>query len=302
MTDRGGTGEHVGHPAVTGPSPCPSGTALEDLFVEFDGIRHHVVRYGDAPDGPSVVCVHGQSQQARVFDAFAGYLASGYSVFSLDVRGRGDSGWGPPERYQYDVYERDLEGVRQGLGIERMRLVGTSMGGYIGLLYASRYGARVDALVLNDVGPEFARAGYDRIRTYFARVPDSFANFQEASSYMRETYAPSLAGRTDAEVDEYTWWHLRETADGRFDWKMDPDVRRGPAQVVANAWERFAAIPCPIMVVRGERSDILTPDILAKMMDVQPTIEVVVVPDVGHPPLLDEPGVPDAVAAFFGGP
>jgi pimeloyl-ACP methyl ester carboxylesterase len=293
-------GQDIRRVPSAGPSSSPPRLDPEDLFFDVEGIRHHVARYRDAAAGPAVLCVHGQSQQARVFDAFAWQLARRGPVFSVDIRGRGDTGWGPPEEYQYDVYERDLEAVRDRLGLETMRLVGTSMGGYIALLYASCYGERVDRLVLNDVGPEFADAGYQRIRAYFSQVPDSFAAFDEASAYMRQTYAPVLAGRTQAEVDEYTRWHMRQTSDGRYGWKMDPAVRTGPARVVPDAWERFAAIRCPTLAIRGEHSDILSPDILNRMMEVQPTMEVVVVPGVGHAPLLDEPGVGAAVAAFFG--
>src|SRR5437868_12090210 len=93
-----------------------------DIFVQANGLRHHLLGRG-APGTPVVMLIHGLTQQAHVFDGIAATLAANYHVYSLDVRGCGESEWGPPDGYHMDNYVADLEAVRAALGLERMALV-----------------------------------------------------------------------------------------------------------------------------------------------------------------------------------
>lgn len=94
--------------------------------------------------------IHGLAGQAHAFDGIADHLAAKCHVYCLDVRGRGESAWGPAEGYAIDTYVADLEAVREALGLQRFSLVGTSMGALITMQYAARFPERVDRAVLND--------------------------------------------------------------------------------------------------------------------------------------------------------
>ncbi len=94
----------------------------------------------------------------------AGHLAGSYHVYCLDVRGRGESEWGPPDGYHFENYVADLEAVREALGLRRFALVGTSMGGLIAMQYTPRFPERVSRVVFNDIGPEIDPAGADAHR------------------------------------------------------------------------------------------------------------------------------------------
>jgi pimeloyl-ACP methyl ester carboxylesterase len=96
---------------------------MRDIFVEANGLRHHLVARG-SPGQPVVMMIHGLTQQAHVFDQVAARLASDFHVYCLDVRGRGESEWGPPDGYHVANYVEDLEAVRAALGLDQFALVG----------------------------------------------------------------------------------------------------------------------------------------------------------------------------------
>src|SRR5438105_2840869 len=111
-------------------------------FVEVNGLRLHYLDYG-SESKPPLVCVHGLSGNAHNFDAIGNRFASTYHVMSVDVRGRGDSQWGPGEEYTIPVYAGDLRIMLDKLGFARVTLIGTSMGGIISIYFAGNNGDRV---------------------------------------------------------------------------------------------------------------------------------------------------------------
>ncbi|KAA0224374.1 alpha/beta hydrolase, partial [bacterium] len=148
-----------------------------DLFVEANGLRHHLLVRG-RPGAPAIVMIHGLAGQAHTFDAIATYLAAKYHVYCLDVRGRGESDWGPADGYHVLNYLADLEAIREALALERFTLIGTSMGGLITMAYAITYPDRVRRAVLNDVGPEISPEGLQRIMAYVGHAPEAFADMK----------------------------------------------------------------------------------------------------------------------------
>src|SRR5258708_12325482 len=105
-----------------------------DKFVNANGLRLHYIDHGN--DGtPWVVCVHGLTGNAHNFDAVAPHLAAKYHVISVDVRGRGDSNWGPPTEYLPQNYVTHLATMLNDLGVPRPTLIATSMGPTIPIMY-----------------------------------------------------------------------------------------------------------------------------------------------------------------------
>ncbi len=275
-------------------------TGTRDIFVEANGLRHHLIGRG-SPGSPVVMMVHGLTQQAHVFDATSLKLSARYHVYCLDVRGRGESEWGPPGGYHVENYVADLEAVRVALGLERFALVGTSMGGMIGTLYAARYPAVVAGLALNDIGPEIDPAGLERIMKMLTTAQEAFTDLKSVARYYRQENAAVLAKRTDDEVMEYARWHVRKTDAGVYTWKMDPAVRQ-PNPPPANAtapWDAFNAVTCPVLILRGAVSDVLSAATAAKMADTHTPSTLVEVAGVGHAPGLTEPEAVKALEAFL---
>src|SRR5579862_525554 len=272
-----------------------------DRFVNANGLRLHYLDYGR--DGaPWVVCVHGLTANAHSFDALAPHLAAKYHVISVDVRGRGDSQWGPPTEYLPQNYVTDLARMLEVLGVERASLIGTSMGGIISIMYAGGWPERVERLVINDIGCEIDPAGLARITSYVSEAPERFNGLDEVVKYYKENY-PALARLADSVVAEQVKWSVKPGAEGGLVWKMDPNVRRplrgATAQQRLDMWVPYARITCPILIVRGADSDILASATARRMCTVHKRAKVVEVPGVGHAPSLTEAEALGAIKEFF---
>ena len=272
---------------------------IRDIFVEANGIRHHLIARG-APGSPVVMMVHGLAGQAHTFDAIANKLSAKFHVYCLDVRGRGESAWGPANEYGVDTYVADLEAVRDALGLQRFSLVGTSMGGMITMHYAPRYPDRVDRAVLNDIGPEIDPSGLQRILSYVGGAPEMFADMKAVIRYYKEHYAPMVEHLPDDQVAEFARYNVRKSDSGVYVWKMDPAVRAGgAAQPSMDPWEALKAMKCPVMILRGGNSDVLSDGIAQRMLEALPGTKLVEVPGVGHAPVLTEPVAVKALEEFL---
>jgi pimeloyl-ACP methyl ester carboxylesterase len=235
-----------------------------------------------------------------VFDGIATKLAATHHVYALDVRGQGESEWGPPDGYHMDNYVADLEAVRAALGLERFALVGTSMGGLISLNYAAKYGGHVAKVVLNDIGPEISPDGLERIMKMLTSAPEAFTDLKAVARYYRDENGPVLAKRSDDEVMEYARWHVRKSDSGILMWKMDQAVRKpNPTPASLAPWDAFKAISAPTLVIRGAISDVLSAETANKMVAGLPGTQLVEIAGVGHAPSLTEPEAASAVLGFL---
>jgi pimeloyl-ACP methyl ester carboxylesterase len=272
-----------------------------DRFIEVAGLRLHYLDFGG--DGrPWLVCLHGLSGNAHNFDPIVPSLQPRYHVLSLDVRGRGDSAWGPPTDYLPKNYVEDLAAILDRLGIARVTLVGTSMGGIISMMYGGGWPERVEKMVLNDIGPEIDPAGAARIGSYMGVAPEQFKDLGEVAAYYRKTY-PSMAPLPEDALRESVKWSVKPLANGALGWKLDPAIRRPPrgstAQQRLDLWVPFARITCPILVIRGADSDILSPRTAEQMRTTHANVTVVEVAGVGHAPSLTEPEAAAALRKFL---
>lgn len=275
--------------------------AVRDIFVEANGLRHHLIARG-TPGSPVVMMIHGLAGQAHTFDAIANHLAAKYHVYCLDVRGRGESAWGPADQYGVDTYVADLEAVREALGLQRMALVGTSMGGLISMQYAPKYPDHVERVVLNDVGPEIDPEGLKRILAYVGGAPEMFADMKGVIRYYKEHYAPMVEHLPDDQIADFARYNVRKSDSGVYVWKMDPAVRSSSAPPAGtDPWTALKAVTCPVLILRGAKSDVLSADIARRMVEAVPGARLVEVAGVGHAPILVEPEAVKALDGFLAG-
>jgi pimeloyl-ACP methyl ester carboxylesterase len=279
-------------------------TSLQPLSrtLRVNDLDLHYLEWG-AADAPPIVCVHGYTGSADAFNALARHLQDRFHIFALDVRGHGESAWSPSGAYRYEDQASDLGGFVGGLGLDKFVLIGTSMGGIIAMTHVAECADRLSGLVINDIGPE-AEAGTQRITQMVGSRPDEFATLEEAMAYRRSA-SPILAARSAEDQHELALGVLRQRADGKWLWKMDPAyirqrVERG-APVRPPLWPALQALPCPTLVVWGTESDVLSEAQALRMVDALPRGELVRVAGIGHAPTLVEPVVLAALDRFLGG-
>jgi pimeloyl-ACP methyl ester carboxylesterase len=256
------------------------------------GFHRITYREYQAPDSLPVLCLHGLARNARDFDSLAEALAAaGRRVVCADVAGRGDSGWlRDPMDYGYPQYLADTVALIARLDCPQLDLVGTSMGGLIGMMLAAQPDSPLRRLVINDVGPFIPKAALERILQYFGKDP-RFPDLAAAEAYHRATY------RGFGDLNDAQWRHLTETSvrrDGDA-WRLHYDPRiaqplRQAELADVDLWALWDRIACPVLVLRGADSDLLLPETAAEMTRRGPRAEVVEVPGCGHAPALLEAG------------
>jgi pimeloyl-ACP methyl ester carboxylesterase len=254
-------------------------------------------------DTRTAVCVHGLTGCSRDFDSLAPALAAtGYRVVCPDVVGRGNSDYlADPKGYELRQYAADMRTLVTDLDLQAVDWIGTSMGGLIGMALAARDGTPIRRLILNDIGPFIPTAALQRLGRYVGADP-SFPDLAAAEAYLRETRAPfgnltdnqwrSMAERsTRADSSGGVRLHFDKGIAVRFNETSDQD---------ADLWKLWDAIDCPVLVLRGEDSDLLLRETANEMATRGPGAEVIEFPGCGHnPPLLERPEI-DAIIDWLG--
>ena len=268
-----------------------------DRFVQVGELNLHYLEWGD-DTAPPVIMVHGLSGNSHGFDSLVPNFVPKYHIISVDVRGRGDSGWAQDSDYSNEAYVADLEGIRQALGFERISLVGTSMGGRISMTYAGMYPNRVERAVLNDIGPDIDPRGGDRIAASTRDAVSSFATMDDVLAWHREQRPAFKLLSEDEQL--VTAGHAVKPQPGGYTWKMDPAVRSNPRRPdPKTSWKLAKNIPCPVLLVRGGISDLLSAETARRMVDEMQDCRFVEVPGVGHAPTLMEPEAFGAIKELF---
>lgn len=273
-------------------------------YDSADGLRLFYREYGRDRTGAPVLCLPGLTRNSRDFEDLAAHLSARHRVVAPDLRGRGYSQHDPDWRnYHPGTYVSDVLALLDHLGIDRVVVIGTSLGGLIAMAMALRHRARIAGAVLNDIGPEIAAAGLERIQAYTGRLPP-VRSWEEAVAQTREVYAAWWPGLSDEAWLRMARRAYREQENGSPVLDMDPAIGRAVRELGPQAgdpWQAFDALRgLPVLVLRGEMSDILSGEILGRMQARNPDLVAVTVPRRGHVPLLDEPESLEAIDDFLG--
>lgn len=267
-------------------------------WQSVDGLNLH---YRDYPGGPGaagrppILCIPGLTRNARDFEVVAERLSPDWRVICVDLRGRGESPVAPDSStYAPPSYVLDIGALFVALGLERAVLLGTSLGGLIAMLMALTTPERLAGVLLNDIGPVLEPAGMARIRGYVGKSA-SWPTWLHAARGLAE-----MQGDIFPRYQISDWLALakrlcRITSAGRivfdYDMRIAEPIREAPTDAPpADLWPAFEALRGrPVALLRGDRSDLLSPATAAEMAKRLPGLELTTVRDVGHAPALDEP-------------
>lgn len=279
-------------------------------YIRCAGLEIHYTDWGHADKG-TVIAWHGLARTGRDMDELAAYLSErGWRVICPDTVGRGLSQWSsrPDEEYCLRFYARLARELLDGLGLQAVHWVGTSMGGAIGTLCAGGLAepalkGRILSLVLNDNAPELAQPAIERIRAY-AGQPPAFDTVTELEAFFRQVYKPY------GWLSEAQWRRLAETStrrlpDGRITPHYDPAMVR---QFIVHPddyliWAHYDTIEVPVLLLRGAESDLVLQDTVPRMRARGPgargLLQTIEVPGCGHAPALNVPQQLDWVTGFI---
>ena len=268
-----------------------------DRTITLNGQRFHYAEWG-AATAPPLLMLHGVTGHARTWDEEARAFASRYRVLALDQRGHGDSDPSPNADYTVATLSSDVAAFADALGLSRLSIVGLSMGGRVAIAFAGHATARVERLVIVDIGPDISPAGVLRVGTLMARSPELFPSLEHALAFHRLTNPLYTEAMLRHRVE-----HGTKPVDGGLTWKYDRGlreaVRAGTWRDPIDLWPLWRAIACPILVVRGGDSDVLSEETAKRMLDENPNARLVEVSGAGHTVPGDQPVVFQTLLAEF---
>jgi len=276
----------------------------ERRITSQDNLSLYLRDYGDALyPRPPVLCLGGLTRNSKDFDGFAEWISGdGRRVIAPDYRGRGRSAYDPDWRnYEPGAYLRDIGAILAALNIHHVVVVGTSLGGILGMAMGAAMPTALAGLVMNDVGPEIETEGLAHIIAYI-REDRPQDDWDGAVATIREML-PNLAFQDDAVWLKMAQNTFRECEDGklRFDWDINivkPILE--PSYETPDLWPLFRSLAnVPLLLLRGSESDILSRDCVARMQTEHPGMTAVEIPGAGHVPTLAEPESRAALERFL---
>lgn len=278
----------------------------EKFLTTRDGRTLYIRDYPNSSERTPVICIPGVQSTLRCFDFIAAHMAKRRRVLCLDLRGRGRSDYdSDPKNYSLKTEAEDVLELVKRSGLKKAVLLGSSRGGLAALALASRT-PLVAGLILNDMGAQMeADAMY---RTLDDIVPPtSFPSWDAAANAVKSRHGAWFPDLPKAKWLDWAKTIYREE-DGRVVPDSDPvyeatlrtATQKLPPGGALKTWTEFERMaPVPILVVRGEHSDLLTTATVERMTAMKPGLVTVIVKGCGHRPFLDEPESVAAIDAFL---
>ena len=254
---------------------------------------------------PVILCMHGLTRNSADFEGICEHLVDKYRLIVVDQRGRGLSAYDPhPANYQPAVYVQDMFTLLAHLKISSVTLMGTSMGGIMAMMMSAMQPQMVNALIINDIGPELDPIGLARIQGYVGQQT-AVSTWAEAAHYNKTINGSAFPDFSDQDWEQFARRTYRADSTGKpvldHDLAIATPIKASDGDsLMPDLWPIFEqSINKPMLVVRGELSDLLAPTCVAKMRSLKPDLNFVEVPNVGHAPFLNEPTAVVAIKEFL---
>lgn len=260
----------------------------QERFVTINDVRLRYLDWGTKGQ-VGMVCMHGHSDHAHIWDEFAQAMSSHYHVLALDQRGHGESGWAK-DGYARDRFVEDLEAFIDLLGFQKVVLVGLSMGGWNALLYTPNHQTLVDKIIIVDIAPERSPEALE-VQATQPPHPPAFYTFEEAFTWARGRNQWATERRLRQDIAN----KMVQSPTGQWIWKADPALLNTPLvdntdpNYISRYWHALETIRCPIMEVRGKESIIVSDDIVDRMKAANPQLTCIDVDNAGHVVTIDKP-------------
>ncbi|WP_306145214.1 alpha/beta fold hydrolase [Roseibium sp. MMSF_3412] len=296
--------------AHAGAAHIPVAQPRDFTWKSADGLRLYgrnwiVDAAGDDMRIP-VICLPGLSRNSRDFNDIARYLhARNHHVVALDYRGRGKSDWDSDWRnYALPVEENDIALAIEKLGLKRFAVLGTSRGGLHALIMAARYAAeQMAGVIFNDVGPHIEMRAIHRIAATLGHRmnADSLTQVADNLKHTIGNQFPSFESKDWLKLAG----QLASEQSGGFVMDYDPALAHQLASLddaapAPDLWPLYdRLLDRPVLVIHGEKSDLLSPETCKRMVDTHPNARLKTISGQGHAPVLWETDTHEAVARFL---
>lgn len=268
-------------------------------FICLNSQGFHKTAYTHWPSESAaapLVCVHGLTRNGRDFDPLAQHLSHTRSLICPDVAGRGHSDWlSNQDDYNILQYGRDMVAMLAHFNVDHVDWLGTSMGGLIGMTLAALPNSPIKRLILNDIGPFIPKESLQTIACYLQDSP-LFCSDIDANLYLRKIHS-GFGPLTDSQWEHLTVHSINQAErdeNGCFRLHYDPKIQApfiAASQLDIDLWALWDQIDCPVLILRGIDSPLLTKETYERMLK-KPKVSGHEVANTAHAPaLMDSPTI-----------
>ena len=270
----------------------------QDTFITINGLQFHYVEWGN-PENPALVLLHGFQSNAHTWDTFSHAMAATYHVLALDQRGHGDSAWVPDGDYAPTASVGDIAGFITALHLAPAVVIGHSMGGRHAAMLAADHPEKVSKVVIVDTAAEFPPARRSQASAPAAPPqPETFDTFEEVVQNGIQQYPLT----PEAELRHANYHNLSRGVDGKWRWRWDINLLQWRLRNRSQSGDLYTylqRIQCPTLLIRGQRSPLLTPEVAQKMIQALPHGRTVDIANAAHTVNADNAPEFNAVMAAF---
>ncbi|RBP51752.1 alpha/beta fold hydrolase [Arenicella xantha] len=284
-------------------------------YTSADKLSLYARDYGSSPKTNSapvttVLCMHGLTRNSADFaplcSALKVALPGGFRLIAVDQRGRGRSDYDDnPENYTPAVYMHDMFALLEHLDVDSVIAIGTSMGGIIAMLMAAYRPDTVRAMVINDIAPEVPPAAIKRLQRYVGQLAP-VKSWDDAIAQTKLINEFAFPNASAADWQAFAERLFVENTQGIPELAYDANIKQAFStdydETPPDMWGLFEQIiDIPMLLIRGELSDLLTSQLAEAMRHKKPDLNIALVPQVGHAPMLTEPEAFSAITDFLVG-
>lgn len=253
-----------------------------DRYFRAGTLRLHYLEWG-ARSATPLILLHHVSSHAHTWDHFASRMSLDYRVLALDMRGHGDSQWAGVGNYTTEHYASDVAALVEHLNLERVIVLGGSLGGRVALVYAAQHSQRVAALIMEDVGavrpPAISQGFADRV----AAGDPEFDTVEEWAQHLR-----GQNRRTPMELFLHNARHgTKRLLNGKLGLKRDVAIQLD--FVPLELWRYVEKVRAPFLLLIGSESTIVGQDQQERFRQIVPNISIVTIQGAGHIIVHDKP-------------
>jgi esterase len=234
-------------------------------------MRLHYRKYGE---GQPLLILHGLFGSSDNWHTLARRWGHSFQVYTLDQRNHGSS----PHESAMDYSElcQDLHEFITREGLESVHIVGHSMGGKVGMLFASTHPEIVQSLTVLDIGIGHVEGKHEFILQALSSVnPDEFSSRDEIKQRLQTLIA-------SPPVQQFLLKNILRTVDGGMAWKFNRDALLEHYDDLTTSLDLSQPFLGSVLFLRGEKSDYLDQELPAEIMQYFPLAQLHTIRGAGH--------------------